>query len=62
MTKNEQDRVNEFIKNITNGPNRFLIQQPGEEKHTMVVTIEHIISEVNSMVKDLDKLEDEQKD
>lgn len=62
MTKQEQDRVNEFIKNITNGPNRFLIQQPGEEKHTMVVTIEHIISEVNSMVKDLDKLEDEQKD
>lgn len=62
MTKQEQNRVNEFIKNITNGPNRFLIQQPGEEKHTMVVTIEHIISEVNSMVKDLDKLEDEQKD
>lgn len=62
MTKNEQDRVNQFIKNITNGPNRFLIQQPGEEKHTMVVTLSHIVTEVGEMVKDLEAMEDEQKD
>lgn len=61
MTKQEQDRVNQFVKAIIEGPHRFLIQPPGEENHKMVVTIEHIVAEMNAMVKDLNKLEDEQK-
>lgn len=62
MTKQEEDRINQFIKNICNGENRMLIQKPGEEKHTMVVTIEHITSQVRSMVQDLEAMKDEQKD
>lgn len=57
MTKQEQNRVNDFIRNITNGPNRFMIQPPGEQKHKMVVTVEHIIKEFNSMAKDLEEME-----
>lgn len=64
MTKEEQDRVNQFVKNIINGPNRYAIQIPEKEdnSHTMVVTIDHIIQEMNAMVKDLERIEDEQKD
>lgn len=58
MTKNEEEILNKFIKNIINSDKAKFVQFPEEKDAYAVLKLNDIIEEINEMVK---KLEDERK-
>lgn len=59
MTKNEEKRINRFIKAILDSDKRLATQLPGDKEHTIVLPLNVILNEWSSMVKDLESMRDE---
>jgi hypothetical protein len=62
MTKEEEKRVNQLIKDIIESDKRLATQLPGEKKHTIVIPLTAIMEYWGNMVKDLESMRDDKKD
>jgi len=60
MTKNEEKRINQFIKGIIESKEKLATQLPGDDKHTIVLPMTAIMSEWSAMVKDLEAMRDDE--
>jgi len=59
MTKNEEKRINQFIKGILESDKKLATQLPGDKDHTIVLPLNAVLEEWSSLVKDLEAMKDE---